>query len=262
MRTLLAPLLLLAACGGDDTPAAPPTRPAAPAGGGAAAAAKKKTDKNTLQPRRHVEDSVECPIPDKPTGPECKIDAPTTCDTGTYCIPTPAGFHCEPCPERDAIRHEFRDRDFAADQVRDPFESFVVNQGGLRKPTTPIALDSACKREDQFVASNYSFQELKLVGIVSQGTQRKVLMIGPDRYGYIIRRADCVGKEKAIVKDIGTGYVTFVTQADPTKGRPPAEYSQQLYTSPVTVTSQPTLDTAPTAPVQPPTTAPVVAPPK
>ena len=260
MRALAA-LLVIAACGGDDSSSTPATKPAggAPAGG-AAAKQQKKTDKNSLQPRKHVEDNVECPPPDKATGAECKPDAPT-CDSGTYCIPTVQGFHCEPCPERDAIRHEFRDRDFAADQARDPFESFVVIQGGLHKPQTPVALDSACKREDQYVASNYSFQELKLVGIVSQGTQRKTLMMGPGNLGYIIHRGDCVGKEKAIVKDIGTGYITFVTQGDPTKGRPPTEFSEPLYTTNVTPSSQPPTDQTVPAP-PPPTLAPVVAPPK
>ena len=257
----LALVLAIAACGGDDAPATPQTRPA---GGtpvaGAPAGAKKKDDKNKLQPRKHVEDNVDCPPPEKSTGPECKPEAPT-CDQGTYCIATAQGSRCEACPERDAIRHEFRDRDFAPDQSRDPFESFVVNQGGIHKTKVPIDLGGVCKREDQFVASSYSFQELKLVGIVSQGTQRKVLMTGPGSTGFIIKRADCVGKEKAIVKDIGTGFITFMTQPDPTKGRPPAEYSVPLYPTTITPGSQPPAQVPP-AQAPPPTNTPVVAPPQ
>src|SRR5438067_888712 len=50
--------------------------------------------------------------------------------------------------------------------------------------------------------------------------------------GQIIKRGDCVGKEKAVVKDIGTGYVTFLInpdQADNAAKRPSEEHSVQLY---------------------------------
>jgi Tfp pilus assembly protein PilP len=260
MRALLLGLLFATACGGDDAPP-PATKGAAP-GGGAAAAQKKKDDKNKLQPRMHVEDLVSCPVPDKPTGPECKPDAPT-CDEGRYCVPGEAGFHCEPCPERDAIRHEFKERDFVSDQARDPFQSYVVVQGELGKPEATAKPQGSCKRIDQFVASSFGFQELKLVGIVTQGTQRKVLMMAPDNKGYIIKRADCVGKEKAIVKDIGVGYITFVTEADPERKRPPSETSVQLHSNTLDINAPlPDLSAPPTPIDVPPTSAPVVAPPK
>jgi hypothetical protein len=86
-------------------------------------------------------------------------------------------------------------------------------------PTPPGPPTKRCPREDQQVASSYSYADLKLVGIVAQGTQRKVLMtMGRD--GFIIKRGDCVGKEKAVVKDIGLGYVTFQGESD--------DYSVQL----------------------------------
>ena len=79
------------------------------------------------------------------------------------------------------------------------------------------------------VATANSYTELKLVGIVAQGTQRKVLMVN-GREGWIIKRGDCVGKEKAVVKDIGTGYITFVVDPDSAAAnqRAPEEYSVQL----------------------------------
>ena len=54
------------------------------------------------------------------------------------------------------------------------------------------------------------------------------MMGGP--LGYIIKRGDCVGKEKAVVKDIGAGYITFLVDPDPTNlgQRGPEEYSVQL----------------------------------
>ena len=76
-----------------------------------------------------------------------------------------------------------------------------------------------CPREDQLIATGYSYTDLKLVGIVAQGTQRKVLMMGGP-LGYIIKRGDCVGKEKAYVKDVGTGYITFVLDPDTSEPLP------------------------------------------
>lgn len=246
--------LLGAGCG-DEPP--PPQTKGAP--GGPAPAAKKKDDKNRLQPRVHIEERVACAYVDKPTGPECKPDI-AACEDGKYCIPAGNSFACEPCPERDAIRHEFKDRDFVADQARDPFQSFLLPQNGLEKPEQVAKPEGSCKREDQFVASSYSFQELHLVGIVSQGTQRKVLMMGPPgNYGYIIKRADCVGKEKAVVKDIGTGYITFVVDSE--GKRPPTETSIPLHVNDYSVNGLPEM-AAPVAPSQPSQpTAPVVAPP-
>ncbi len=261
MRLLLALVLIASACG-DDTP--PPQTKGGPGGAKPGAGGAKKDDKNKLQPRMHVEDLVACPVPDKPSGLECKPDSPT-CEEGRYCLPSAQGFHCEPCPERDAIRHEFKERDFVADQARDPFQSYVLIQSGLEKPESVSKPQGSCKREDQFVASNYSYQELRLVGIVTQGTSRKVLMMGPNNFGYIIKRADCVGKEKAIVKDIGTGYITFMTEADPEKKRPPIEMSIQLHNSALDIAPQQAPDLSvppPTAPVVPPSSPPVVAPPK
>ena len=97
------------------------------------------------------------------------------------------------------------------------------------------------------MASGYSYAELKLVGIVAQGTQRKVLMtLGKD--GYIIKRGDCVGKEKAVVKDIGLGYITFLVDPD--------EYSVQLNPKQLMI-NEPMLPT----PARRTTISPVVPPP-
>jgi hypothetical protein len=227
-QALIAVSLLVGACG-DDPPPPPPKKPAAP---GAAGAAKGKAGKEKLlQARKHVEESVACPAIEKATGPKCDPATPS-CETGLYCLPVKTtGNFCEPCPERDSIRHEFKDRDFVADQVRDPFQSFIVPQKGLDAgPDKKV--DGPCTRPEQFVAGNYSYLDLKLVGIVAQGTQRKVLMTDRGNYGHIIRRGDCVGKEKAVVKDIGPGFVTFVVRPDSddkAPNRAPEERSVQLH---------------------------------
>lgn len=137
--------------------------------------------------------------------------------------------------ERATIRHTFKDRDFAAETNRDPFQSFIVMLPGTpQAPLEPLTSQAGqqCTKADQLVATNYSYADLKLVGIVAQGTQRKVLMMDSGNLGHIIKRGDCVGKEKAVVKDIGTGYLTFVVTPDSlpnTSQRPAEEHSVQLH---------------------------------
>jgi Tfp pilus assembly protein PilP len=256
LHSLLALALMTAACGGGDE--APPPPPPQPGGGGGKPPPKKQDPKGSpLQPRVQIEQRVDCPAPEKPTGPDCKPEA-ASCDPGLYCIGVGDNkFKCEPCPERESIRHEFKDRDFVADQVRDPFQSFVIVQPELAEETEKKQ-EGPCNRPEQFVATNYSYLELRLVGIVAQGTSRKVLMMDRGNLGHIIRRGDCVGKEKAVVKDIGSGYVTFVIAPDPEDKNPnkvPEERSVLLHPKGLQVAPQPTLDGATT------TTAPIVAPP-
>jgi len=209
---LIVPALLAQAACGEDEEAQPPPKqpggPQAPKPAGAPGGGGKQ-----LSPMTKVEDRVTDPV------------------------------------EKASIRHQFRETDFAPDQTvgqtvnRDPFVSFVLLQPGMlggasSKPD--IVKTQHCLRQDQFVASNYTYSDLRLVGIVTQGTQRKVLMMDPGNLGHIIRRNDCVGKEKAVVKDIGTGYVTFVI--DPSDGGAVGEeHSVPLYPNQTPVSSQPDL---------------------
>ncbi|MBV8759040.1 MAG: pilus assembly protein PilP [Deltaproteobacteria bacterium] len=274
MRKLaLLACVLLAACGGDDDGGGGQPAPnGGPPGGGGPAPAPAAPAGPKLTPRAHVEEHVACPTPETASGPECKPDQ-DTCDTGLYCLSVGAdgkgGTHCEPCPERESIRHEFKDRDFVAEQSRDPFQSFVIVPPGFGQPTeVKPDLDKTCTRADLLVATNYSYEDLHLVGIVAQGTQRKALMMDPNNLGHIVKRNDCVGKEKAIAKDIGTGYVTFVVapENDGRVQRPAVEKSVQLYPNglqPAMPTSQPPpADQAPTTPViAPPSAKTTTAPP-
>jgi len=218
----LASVLLASACGDDPPP--PPPAPGAGGGGGGAKASATKDSKNKLATRPKIEGRVS--------------DA-----------------------EKANIRHTFRDRDFVADQNnRDPFQSFVLAQPGLgggqqdalqRDPT------KRCLREDQFVASNYSYTDLHLVGIIAERTQRRVLMMDSGNLGHIIKKGDCVGREKALVKDIGAGYITFQVEPDVigTQASQVEEHSVQLYPNQMPLTSQPRLPDEATR-----TQTPVVAP--
>jgi Tfp pilus assembly protein PilP len=252
----------LAGCGGDDGGAAPPpANPATPRPGAPGAVNPNAPKPPQLPEKMHVEDRVVCPVPDRPSDPKngkCDLKAPS-CGDRLYCLALAQGSYCEPCPERYGIRHAFRERDFAGEQNRDPFQSFLLPQLaiGKRSETMPIDPTKKCPREDQMIATSYSYNDLRLVGIVAQGTQRKVLMMGGP-LGYIIKRGDCVGKEKAFVKDIGTGYITFLLDPDTTttSQRVPEEYSVQLNPKQLAVNDPELPSTAPRTSITP-----VVAPP-
>jgi hypothetical protein len=223
---------VVAGCGADDDDGPTPAPRPKPAGA-ATPGPGGSSGKPPLAEKLHIEDRVGCPIPDKPTDPKggaCDPKGPS-CAEHLYCLPLAQGAFCEPCPERDGIRHVFRDRDFATEQNRDPFQSNLLPQLSTSKSPDVLPIDPTkrCLRKDQMVATTYSYAELKLVGIVAQGTQRKVLMMGGS-LGYIIKRGDCVGKEKALVKDIGAGYITFLVEPDPSAPSPRGaeEYSVQL----------------------------------
>lgn len=131
--------------------------------------------------------------------------------------------------ERRAIRHRFAERDFAIDvtgtENRDPFRSYVINQPGIGAgANAPAQATEQCPRTRQF-ARSFSARDLKLVGIVSKGTIRYALFSDAGQKGYVIRAGDCVGKEKARVKEIGAGFVTLEIAAEtaPNQAPRPAE---------------------------------------
>jgi hypothetical protein len=112
-------------------------------------------------------------------------------------------------------------------------ESKDAGSAGSAKPV----ITEECK-PDKVVASNYSFQDLTLKGIVAQGTKRKVLMMDSGGLGHIIGLKDCVGKEKAIVKDIGAEYITFQVNVNGT-GTKYEDKSVQLHANRVALSSNP-----------------------
>jgi hypothetical protein len=221
---IIAALLisLTVGCGSDDEGSAPPPPKTseAPAPAAAAAAAGAK---GVLKKYRHVEDLLSE-------------------------------------EEQGTIRHKFQDRDFNADidgENRDPFRSFVVVPVGLVGPVKPGVdeVTDLCSKK-QLVASNYSIRDLKLTGIVSRGTKRFALMQDTANLGNIIARGDCVGREKARVKDIGAGYITFdIAPELGDTGAPRAveERSVQLYPGdlPISTGGDSSDNAAPSGPATP-----------
>jgi Tfp pilus assembly protein PilP len=147
--------------------------------------------------------------------------------------------------ERETIRHAFKERDFVVDpsgENRDPFQSYVVMQEGMQADKTTVDPATELCAKKQLVATNYAIRDLKLAGIVARGTKRYALMQDTANYGHIVARGDCVGREKARVKDIGAGYITFeiTPEIAVTQGgvpRPAEERSVQLYPGELTVTT-------------------------
>jgi len=198
---LVAAAVVSAGCGDDPPPPAPNKPAGKPAAAkGAAAKQAKKGEPATLQVYAKVEDVV-------------------------------------PPGERPTIRHQFRERDFSPDPTgtenRDPFRSFVISQPGVTTAEGAMAVETTedCPKS-KLVATGFSARELRLVGIVSRGTTRFALFSDPSGKGHTIHRSDCVGKEKARVKQIGAGFVTLIISSEPVNGqspRPPEERSIPLY---------------------------------
>ncbi|RMH43042.1 MAG: hypothetical protein D6689_06320 [Deltaproteobacteria bacterium] len=138
----------------------------------------------------------------------------------------------------DEYRHEFTEDDFkpdpSGDVNRDPFRSYVFNAPRTESSqgAAPVLDVNDICTKDNSVASNYSLRNLKLIGIVLRGTKSYALFRDSGGYGHIVRRADCLGKEKARVDTIGTGFVrlTVIPEAPPGAPAPaPQTRDVQLY---------------------------------
>lgn len=172
-----ATTFVAAACGDSEEDSPPPRAPAAAQSARPAAGRPvKATGKSALTTYRHLEDLM-------------------TADE-----------------QAAGVRHQFRESDFMQDldgDNRDPFRSFILSSGILdTRSSVAVQATDMCTAK-QMVATNYSIRDLKLVGIVSRGLRRYALMQDTANLGQIVTRGDCVGKEKARVKEIGAGYVTL-----------------------------------------------------
>ena len=275
-------VISLAGCG-DDSGDKPPPKPGQPAGAPAPGAGSGSGSK--LQPQVHIEERVTCPVKERDENDKkeiaCEPDK-TTCPDQRYCLDAKktdpktekfviVGKFCKRCPERENIRHVFKERDFALDAGnRDPFRSpftGTTDTGPGKKDDGKPAPTEHC-RPEQWKIPDYSYADLKLVGIVSMGTQRRVLLMAGNK-GEIIMRGNCVGKERALVKEIGATYVTLQLVNDlKDTNRDPEEHSLELYPKALPLGALPTDDNGRTtispanpAPVLPPTKSPDKAPP-
>ena len=63
-------------------------------------------------------------------------------------------------------------------------------------------------RCSRLIAKNVAFKDLKLVGVVHQGTRPRVLLMDNQPRGYIVRAGECVGREHVPFDQIPTPYNT------------------------------------------------------
>lgn len=143
-----------------------------------------------------------------------------------------------PVDERATIRKPFREKDFAVDPLgtenRDPFRSYVISQpGSVIDTSQPVAeVTEFCKNKKQLIAVNYNLRDLRLVGLVSRGPRKYALFQDTRDYGHVVHRGDCLGREKARVKEIAGGFVTLeiIPEQIPNQPvRPTEERSIPLY---------------------------------
>jgi Tfp pilus assembly protein PilP len=129
------------------------------------------------------------------------------------------------------FRREFSEADFRPDPMgdenRDPFRSFVIRQGSLgrdNKGAAAIQPTELCTAKNSR-APGYSLRDLRLIGIILRGTKGFAQFRDTSGEGHVVRRGDCLGKEKAIVQAIGVGSVTLevVPEAPPNTEPPPPE---------------------------------------
>lgn len=275
LLALVAILSSSVACGEDEgapppkTGGAAPVPPAAPKPAG--------TVGKQLSPMKQIEQRVQCPSPTPAKVCDPKLSSSCAVEEGQpkqYCLETTKGWFCGPCSERDTIRQALRPRDFAPETIRDPFVStFIAQPGGTVAGTTTLPKDvtKRCGDDSQVRLASYSFLDLKLVGVIKLGLQRKLLMLDPVNVGHVIARNECIGKERAYVKDIGEEpgvpsrgilgrgiFVTFEIPPDPTQSetRPPEE--RTIYLNPNARIGAGTAPPSDTRPVDP--TTPVVGP--
>jgi Tfp pilus assembly protein PilP len=129
------------------------------------------------------------------------------------------------------FRRKFTEADFRpdpnGDENRDPFRSFVIRQGSLtrdNKSASSIQPTDLCTMKNSR-APGYSVRDLRLIGIVLRGTRGTAQFRDPRGEGWIVKRGDCLGKEKATVQAIGVGSVTLevMPEAPPNTEPPPPE---------------------------------------
>jgi Tfp pilus assembly protein PilP len=131
--------------------------------------------------------------------------------------------------EKGSIRHQFKERDFAVDQNRDPFQSFIISPQQIGPEQRKSETGPRFCKDDKVQAQSYSVQELRLVGIVAEGIAHKALVMGGN-VGYILKPGDCVGREKAVVKEINDDFLTMVGQPDANDpNRPQEQYEKTLH---------------------------------
>ncbi len=109
----------------------------------------------------------------------------------------------------DALRKELGKDDFAPDPSgevnRDPFRSYVT--GLPAEQSDSDGKSDEC--EKRMVAPDSSLHDLKLMGVVLNGTRGYAMFTDKGQMGFIAHRGDCLSRERVRVRDIGSDRVVL-----------------------------------------------------
>jgi type IV pilus assembly protein PilP len=98
-------------------------------------------------------------------------------------------------PAASALPHiDFQEVEFGeSDRSRDPFRSFA--EAFVAESRT------SAKSQREVVLSDYSLDELKLVGIVTGVTDARAMLVDPQGRGFVVRRGQFVGRAEVVHGD-------------------------------------------------------------
>ena len=119
--------------------------------------------------------------PAKPAAPSAKpaaAPAPAAAKPGAK----PAEVDPGPAPKVEIVEAEFTE----SERSRDPFRSF----SDIFKEES----QGAAKSQRQVVLSQFSIDELKLIGIVTRAEPAKAMLVDPGGMGHVVKRGQFVGQ--------------------------------------------------------------------
>ncbi len=128
----------------------------------------------------------------------------------------------------DALRHQITEIDFVPDVSgevnRDPFRSWL-HSIALTAGDEPTTIDFCTEGKVRWGAPSYSIRDLNLIGLVKRGRSYAQFVDKSETDSWIVRKGDCLGQERAIIEEVGVGYVrlSITPPAPPGAPAPPAQ---------------------------------------
>lgn len=131
------------------------------------------------------------------------------------------------------LRHSFTELDFVSDPTgetnRDPFRSWILQPQVEEGPDLARPEDVCTDGKVRWGAQNHSVRALSLIGLVKRGRSYAQFTDSGEKDSWIVRKGDCIGQEKAIIEEVGVGYVRLsITPPAPPGAPAPAPQKQDI----------------------------------
>lgn len=131
----------------------------------------------------------------------------------------------------EELRHQLTETDFRPDASgetnRDPFRSWVLLPAAEASgdEENKKKVDVCTQDKVRWGAPNYSVRDLVLIGIVKRGRSFAQFTDRSEGESWIVRTGDCLGQEKAIINEVGVGFVdlSITAPASPNAPAPPTQ---------------------------------------